>query len=119
MPDKKKPRRSKDVRLERRSDMELREQVAKVLRAREAEHAKHAAKHVRRNWFASLVGLTLIGGGIAVFFGAHHDHAEWVAIVLIVLGGGLFDRQVVTGILRARFRGGSYTGEYSSSGGTD
>ena len=102
----------------KRTDQEFRRIVDRAVAERVAAAIRaHDAKRHRRDWFGSLIGLGLIGGGIAVFIYTNHAKgAEWVALALIVIGAGLFDRKAVTGLLKARFSGGGgsagVTGEF-------
>ena len=55
--------------------------------------------------------LRVIAAGIGVFaLIGHTKGAEWVAVVLIVIGSGFYDRKTVTGLLKARFSGGGGSG---------
>ncbi len=63
----------------------------------------------RGPWWVSVLGVLMVAAGVGVYLVSHHDHSEWVAIVLIVLGAGMFDRYVVVSILRARFGTGHTT----------
>lgn len=95
---------------ERRSDAEFRAIVQRAI-----EQHKH--KEARRDWRGSALGVLMILGGVVVFVVTNHAKgAEWVALALIVLGAGLFDRKAVTGLVRARFGNGSgNTSEYGVS----
>ena len=84
-----------------------------VERAVNERMAVYERKQLRRNWRGSAVGLGMIAAGVAVFLLTSANGAEWVALALIVIGAGLFDRKTVTGLVKARFGSASGdTGEF-------
>ncbi len=88
----------------RRTDHDFRRIVERAVNERMAAHEK---KQRHRDWAGSTVGFGLMVAGVLVFVLTNHAKgAEWVALALIVLGAGLFDRKTVTGLVKARFGGG-------------
>jgi hypothetical protein len=88
----------------RRTDHDFRRIVQRAVNEKMAAHER---KQRHRDWLGSTVGFALIVAGVAVFILTNHAKgAEWVALALIILGAGLFDRKTVTGLVKARFGNG-------------
>jgi hypothetical protein len=100
-----------------RSELELRKLIDAAIKTRVEEALRgHDHKHRKGSWLATVFGIACVGAGIYIFLTAHHSHSEWVSIVLIILGGALFDGKVVTGLLRARFGNGRNRSESGVTG---